>query len=511
MDRRGRGDRVGTIPAGLNCGVFPGGIVARRERYQPPEDLARGESAYTRYRAVIDDWQAFCDALQRPLSPCLRANTTRLTRDELDKLLRDEGWDPRPLGWQGDALLVDGGFRPGHHWGAIAGLYQIQEAASLLPVQLLDPRPGERVLDLCAAPGNKTVQVADALGNRGTVVANDASAGRLGALGQAVKRHGVVNVSQTVRDGQGMPWAAGRFDKVVVDAPCSCEGTFRKTATAAEPTSPAFRQRLVQRQQRLLLRGMALTRPGGTVVYSTCTFAPEENEAVVAAALARCSGAFELIPARVAGLQLSPGLEAWDGVDFGADMAACGRLWPHHNDTGGFFVALLRRVDDGSSQSEDPLPLPEEPRARTLLQTFEDELGVSAEVLDGLTAFFEGSKYAKVVAADHTAAGGIPVVRSGIPAVRAQTRPPKPSTAGVMALGHHARGAVLELERAEVYAFFRREPLLLGPERGSGLREGGHVVLRHRGHTIGIGMYRNGAMVSLFPKAWSRAAGGTVG
>ncbi len=487
--------------------------MARRERYQPPEDLARGESAYTRYRPLIDDWEAFCGTLQRPLTPCLRANTTRLSRDELASLLRDEGWDPQPLGWQGDALLVEGGFRPGHHWGAIAGLYQIQEAASLLPVQLLDPRPGERVLDLCAAPGNKTVQIADALANRGTVVANDASAGRLGALGQAVKRHGLFNVSQTVRDGQGMPWAAGRFDKVVVDAPCSCEGTFRKTATAAEPTSPTFRERLVQRQKRLLLRGMALTRPGGTVVYSTCTFAPEENEAVVAAALERAPGAFELVPARVSGLQLSPGLEAWDGAHYGAEMESCGRLWPHHNDTGGFFVAVLRRVGSGERENPaDDLPaVQEEPRARVLLQTFKDELGVPEDVLDGLTAFFEGSKYAKVVASGHVAAGGVPVVRSGIPAVRAQTRPPKPSTAGVMALGHCARGPVLELDRDEVHAFFRREPLFPGPERCVGLAEGGHSVLRHHGHTVGIGMYRGGAVVSLFPKAWSRAAGGSGG
>ncbi len=483
--------------------------MARRERYQPPEDLAQGESAYTRYRPLIDDWEAFCDTLQRPLNPCVRANTTRLSRDELARLLQDEGWHPRPLGWQGDALLVDDGFRPGHHWGAIAGLYQIQEAASLLPVQLLDPQPGERVLDLCAAPGNKTIQVADALGNRGTVVANDASGGRLGALGQAVKRHGLVNVSQTVRDGQGMPWAVGRFDKVVVDAPCSCEGTFRKTATAAEPTSPAFRERLVQRQQRLLLRGMALTRPGGAVVYSTCTFAPEENEAVVAAALARAPGTFELVPARLPGLHLSPGLEAWDGAHYGAEMAACARLWPHHNDTGGFFAAVLRRVDGGDGSADDGPAMGDEPRARDLLRTFTEELGVPSSVLDGLTAFFEGGKYAKVVPSGHNAAGGVPVVRSGIPAVRAQTRPPKPATAGVMALGHHAHGPVLELGRDEVYAFFRREALFPGPERCQRLTESGHVLLRHRGRTVGVGMYRGGAVVSLFPKAWSRAAGGS--
>ncbi|MFP4130225.1 MAG: RsmB/NOP family class I SAM-dependent RNA methyltransferase [Halorhodospira sp.] len=478
--------------------------MARRDRYRPPADLAAGQSAYNRYRGLIDDWERFCSVLQQPLTPCVRANTARLSRDELAALLREDGLDPQPLSWHPDALLVYGGFRPGRHWGAIAGLYQIQEAASLLPAQLLDPRPGERVLDLCAAPGNKTVQMADALGGRGTVVANDANRGRLGALAQAVKRHGIVNVTQTVRDGQGMPWAAGRFDKVLVDAPCSCEGTFRKTATAAEETSAAFRERLVRKQQRLLRRGMALTRPGGCVVYSTCTFAPEENEGVVAAALA-AEGDFELLPARLEGVRLEPGVTGWAGTDYGAALARCGRLWPHHNDTGGFFLAVLRRRSGGAGEP-DPEPLAPDPRAQALLRVFRDELGVPDSVLAGLTPFFEGRKYAKIAASDHGGAGGVPAERTGIPAVRAQTRPPKPSTAGAMALGPYAQGPFLDLTPAEAEAFFRREPIRPGPERAPAAPEGGHVLLRLRGYTLGIGMRRGGAVVSLFPKAWSEAA-----
>ncbi len=480
-------------------------MARKKDRYQPPADLAAGPSAYDRYRGLVDDWARFCSVLQQPLTPCVRANTTRLSRGDLAALLRADGLDPRPLPWHPDALEVHGDFRPGRHWGAITGLYQIQEAASLLPAQLLDPRPGERVLDLCAAPGNKTVQMAEALGNRGTVVANDANRGRLGALAQAVKRLGIVNVTQTARDGQGMPWAAGRFDKVLVDAPCSCEGTFRKTATAAEETTPAFRERLVRKQLRLLRRGMALTRPGGCVVYSTCTFAPEENEGVVAAALAASGDDFELLPARLEDIHLEPGLTGWDGTGYGAAMAQCGRLWPHHNDTGGFFVAVLRRVA-GGTEEPDPGPLAPDAGARALLQVFRDELGVADAVLSGLTPFFEGRKYAKIVASDHGGAGGVPAERTGIPAVRAQTRPPKPSTAGAMALGPHARGPFLDLTPAEAEAFFRREPIRPGPERAPAAPEGGHVLPRLHGYTLGIGVRRGDAVASLFPKAWSEAA-----
>ena len=483
--------------------------VARSDRYAPPADLETGESAYTRYQGLVDDWSAFCATLQRPLPACLRANTARLSGDELEALLAAEGYRPRRLAWHPDAVLVDG-LRPGRHWAAIAGLYQIQEAASLLPVALLDPKPGERVLDLCAAPGNKTLQLADALGNRGTVVANDASRGRLGALGQAVKRHGVLNVAQTARDGQGMPWAAGRFDKVVVDAPCSCEGTFRKTATAAEPTPEEFRERLTRKQLRLLLRGMALTRPRGRVVYSTCTFAPEENEAVVAAALARMRGQFRLRPARIPGLHLDPGLEGWGAERYGPELSACGRLWPHHNDTGGFFVAVLERIDGG--EDGGPLqPLADEPRARQLLQVYNDALGVPREVLDGLVAFFEGQKYAKIAAADHTTAGDVSAERVGLAAVRAQTRYPKPATAGAMALGPHAAGPFLDVDRDGAEAFFRRQPLLLTPEQPRPTVEHGPVLVRHRGYCLGLGAQRGEAVVSLFPKAWTQAAYGPGG
>ncbi len=411
--------------------------MAGHDRYQPPADLATGDSVYQRYQGIIDDWEAFCRTLEQPLRPCLRPNTARISGGELARLLREEGADPQPVPWHEEAVTVSRAFRPGRHWGAIAGLYQIQEGASLLPVQLMAPQRGERVLDLCAAPGNKTVQLAEALGYRGTVVANDANRGRLAALRQAIKRFGVINVSQTVRDGQGMPWAVGRFDKVLVDAPCSCEGTFRKTATAAQRVSCEFRDRLARKQRRILRRAMALTRPGGTVVYATCTLAPEENEAIVANALQRFGGAFELCPARLPGLYLEPGLEAWEGERYGPQMAHCGRLWPHHNDTGGFFVAVLRRVS-GGSYAPDPEPPAGDDRARQLLQGYHEELGVPLSVLEGLTPFFHGRKYVKVLASDHRGAGDVPVDNAGIPAVRAQAPAPKPATAGAMALGPYA-------------------------------------------------------------------------
>ncbi|MFP4648660.1 MAG: hypothetical protein ACLFMS_05595 [Halorhodospira sp.] len=171
-------------------------------------------------------------------------------------------------------------------------------------------------------------------------------------------------------------------------------------------------------------------------------------------------------------------------------------------------MALMRRIDGGET-APGVAPLPSDGAARDLLlQVYRGELGVPERLLAGLTHFFEGRKYVKVAAGDYGAAGAMAVERAGIPVVRAQTRPPKPATAGAMALGGHAQGPFLDVTEEEAEAFFRRKPLFTGPERASAVAEGGHVLLRLHGYTLGIGMRRGEAVISLFPKAWSEAAFG---
>lgn len=471
------------------------------------------DAVYGRYRGVVDDWDGFLGAMEAPLAPCIRANTLRLSRDELMRLLRQEGYRPRPVAWNPDALEVDESFRPGRHWGFLAGLFQPQEAASMVPVAALAPTPGERVLDLCAAPGNKTLQLAGALDHRGTVIANDVNQGRVGTLGNAVKRHGALNVAQTVRDGQGLPWQLGSFDRVVVDAPCSCEGTYRKTAAAAEPTAPEMRERLAAVQQRLLERAVRLTRPGGTVVYATCTFAPEENEAVVAAVIARRGGEVEVLPARVPGLTLAPGLEAWAGRRFGAEMAQCGRLWPHANDTGGFFVAVLRRspwAELSPKAWPEPDPVAPDATSRRHWDDFLEHFGLDPETdCRGVTPFSAGRRYVQVAAADHAPPEPDARVQAGIPAVGVQARPPKPTTAAALAFGARARRHVVEVTPGEADAYLRREAIQVEPERRPAGEGPSFVLVRYRGYALGVGEHRQGRIASLFPKAWLSGARAT--
>ena len=286
--------------------------VARIDRDSDNPTRVDLEEALGRYRPlfgdVVDDWDGFIDALLRPLPTCIWSNPARIDGSGLAALIAEEGVDPEPIPWllspllsgSADATVSSGddpapslgrafrlppGFKAGQRWWYCAGLAHAQEEVSQLPVTLLDLRPGQRVLDLCAAPGGKTAQIALALGNRGTLLANDFSPERLSALQGNLDRLGVVNCSSTWCDGGNYPAAAGPFDRILVDAPCSSEGTLRRNRSLAFRIGTERNERMAARQRALLRKAVQLCRPGGRIVYSTCTFAPEENELIVAEAL----------------------------------------------------------------------------------------------------------------------------------------------------------------------------------------------------------------------------------
>ncbi|MEM1347677.1 MAG: RsmB/NOP family class I SAM-dependent RNA methyltransferase, partial [Myxococcota bacterium] len=312
-------------------------------------------SRFERYRELIDDWDAFSDALHRPLPACMWTNTLRTTPRVLSEWLERCGVAHAPLSWLPEAFVIHDP-EHAHALGAtfpyLAGLGHVQEEVSLIPSFLLGATRGERVLDTCAAPGGKTVHIAIQMDNAGTVVANDKSYQRLRAVRSISNRLGVFNIAMTNIDACNMPNAMGRFDRALVDVPCSCEGTSRKNHGVLEDqTNPEVFARV---QRRILARALKLLRPGGRLVYSTCTYAPEENELVLQRVLSEFGWerARIISPDReLAGLRLTPGLTTWRGEELHPDMARTLRVWPHHNDTGGFFVAVLERVlDDDHAQ-----------------------------------------------------------------------------------------------------------------------------------------------------------------
>lgn len=310
------------------------------------------EPALRRYASLFapDEWERLLAACARPLPACLLTNTARISPDALAARLRAVGVELTPISWYPGAFRWPASdpevVEPPPKIGALlehaAGLYTIQEEAAMLPVRLLDPQPGERVLDLCAAPGNKAAQIALAIGARGTLIANDRAHGRMASLGATLDRLGTLNVSRTLLDGRAFPAQAEPFDRVLVDAPCSCLGTSRKSPGVLKRYTERAGAALVGVQRLLLERAVELTKPGGRVVYSTCTYPPDENEGVVSWLLARRDDV-AVVPARVEGFVTRPGLSSWRAKSFDERMVHALRVWPHDNDTGGFFCAVLER------------------------------------------------------------------------------------------------------------------------------------------------------------------------
>ena len=281
------------------------------------------------------EYEAFLAALDRPRAVGLR-------RNPLKKCPSLQAFHLTPVPWCPTGFYYDPATRPGLHPYHAAGAYYLQEPSAMAPVELLDPQPGELVLDLCAAPGGKSTQIAGKLAGKGLLVSNEIHPKRASLLASNLERLGIANAlvlnEHPARLAERFP---GFFDRVLVDAPCSGEGMLRKHDAAFEDWSPDTVAMCARRQAEILDSAAALLRPGGRLVYSTCTFSPEENEGSIAGFLAR-HPEFSVEPAEAQGAALfAPGHPEW--ADGNPDLAKTLRLWPHRLKGEGHFAAILRK------------------------------------------------------------------------------------------------------------------------------------------------------------------------
>jgi NOL1/NOP2/sun family putative RNA methylase len=290
-----------------------------------------------RYRGIVPDFELFVETMARPLPVTARINTLKTDRDRLLSRLREAEVSFWPFSWYDLGLELDVE-KPGNLLENLMGHIHVQEEISMVSPIVLDPKPEERVLDMCAAPGSKTTQIASMMENRGLLVANDPANTRVASLRSNCERAGAINVVVTRYDGRRFP--SQKFDRVLVDAPCTGQGMARKDLSVLDRWSLKRSLGLQRLQRALLKRATDLAKPGGTVVYSTCTFAPEENEAVVSW-VADQVRSVRLEKVSIPDLESCPGLVEWGGLGFGHEMERCARYYPHQNDTGGFFVAKL--------------------------------------------------------------------------------------------------------------------------------------------------------------------------
>jgi NOL1/NOP2/sun family putative RNA methylase len=269
-----------------------------------------------------EEYPAYLQSMERPRAVALRINPLKGFAGELPFALEPVPWEP--MGYYYDA-----GQRPGLHPYHEAGVYYLQEASAMAPVVLLDPQKGERICDLCAAPGGKSTQIAGRLAGEGFLLCNEINPKRAKILSRNIERMGVANALVTGEHPQTLASKyPGFFDRVLIDAPCSGEGMFRKEEAAVMDWSPETVDMCARRQAEILDSGAALVRPGGRLVYSTCTFAPQENEEAVAAFLQRHP---EFIP------------EAVEAPWFTSGENGTFRLWPHKLKGEGHFAAVLKK------------------------------------------------------------------------------------------------------------------------------------------------------------------------
>ena len=476
-------------------------------------------SPFRRYHAIVDDPSAFEEALKRPLSRFIWTHRLRIAPGELVDHLQADGFELSPLEWFPGAFRVTGEPVPlGGHWTYQAGFFHIQEAGSMVPVRLMAPQPGARILDLCAAPGNKTVQAAVDMENRGTVVANDLRYGRMASIRMHVDRLGLVNVSTTCWDGGSYPRSAGLFDAVLVDAPCSCEGTSRKNTDIFDRPVPG-RNRLLFRQKLLLERAVRLCRPGGRIVYSTCTYDPEENEAVVDAALHAFAGQLRMVPVPLPGLHSSPGVTGWQGVRYHGSLRHAVRIWPHQNDTGGFFVAVLERTGDFSA-APAPVSVPRlcdaeapatcagqqesAPEIEKICSLLQKRFGIAPAVLAETCLLQRNRRQVFLAAGDHRPPVDPPAA-IGLPLMHLSMKTPKLTTAGAAFLGPHARRNVIEADSEQRNHYLARRTMSVRPQQIAADTRDGYVLIRHRGAVLGVGVFSMDRMEveSFYPKRFA--------
>ena len=288
-----------------------------------------------RYKSIIPSFEAFREECQKEPISAVRRNDIKAKEDFEERLEKD--FEFEQASWNDKVYRLRDEKKPGKsmlHW---RGEYYVQEESAAVPVSVLDPRPGDKVLDMCAAPGGKTTQIADRINNEGLVVANEVSDQRMKSLHANIYRTGAFSVNALNEDGRRIP-EDREFDKILVDAPCSGEGNNCRREEE-EMASEQESKDLANLQLDLLEKAFSMVKDGGILVYSTCTFSPYENENVVSQALERNDVELENIELD---FEHERGLESYQNLEFGEDMEKTVRIYPHHLQSGGMYVARFK-------------------------------------------------------------------------------------------------------------------------------------------------------------------------
>ncbi|HIW48985.1 MAG TPA: RsmB/NOP family class I SAM-dependent RNA methyltransferase [Firmicutes bacterium] len=435
---------------------------------------------------LAEEGEAFLASHQE--LPCcgLRVNTEKI---DPQALAAELPFALTPVPWCSEGFAFAPEQRPGKHPCFYAGLYYLQEPSAMAPVALLPIRPEDRVLDLCAAPGGKTTFLAAKLQGKGFLLSNDISPSRAKAVVKNVERMGFTNTIVTSEEPAKLRQKLGAyFDKILLDAPCSGEGMFRRDPDAAKAWTKERIETCLRTQETLLEEADGLLKQGGLLLYSTCTFSPEENEGQIAAFLRR-HPEYRLLPIQAEGI--SPGRPDWV-KDGGEELSLCGRIWPHRAPGEGHFLALLEKTGPAADCTAKPFQ-PKLPKALAAYRDFEQE--TLTTVRDGLFYEIDGALYCLPLLAPDLS--GIRVLRSGLLLGEDKRGRFIPSQALALALG---------LKEARCYADFLAEDeraiRYLKGETVSWDGPTGYCLVGWHGFPLGWAKSQNGRLKNQYARGW---------
>ena len=297
------------------------------------------ESFKNHYLKFCPDYELFMKFNNTPLKRAIRVNTLKIDVDFVKKRLKN--WKLEKVPWCKEGFTINVDRRDiGNTIEHSLGLIYIQEPASMIPAIVLDPQKNEFILDMAASPGSKTTQIASIMENTGLLIANDYKGDRLKALGLNVQRMGITNTALTLQEGR--MFRGFEFDRILVDAPCSGTGAIRKSIKTIKEWNIDKIRRLSGLQKQLIQTAFDNLKVGGTLVYSTCSLEPEENEAIVSWLIENNSdAAIEKIDSDKMKIKSSPIISEFNGIKYDSSVENCLRIWPQDNDTEGFFVAKI--------------------------------------------------------------------------------------------------------------------------------------------------------------------------
>ncbi len=440
-----------------------------------------------------EEYEAFLKSYEIERSHGLRVNGLKADSSDFEK---KSSFSLKKIAWVDEGFKYSDEDRPGRHPYHDAGVYYIQEPSAMITVALLDPKPGEKILDLCAAPGGKSTQAASLLSGKGLLVSNEIHPARAKILSQNIERMGIRNAVVTNEDsGRLTKYFPEFFDGIIVDAPCSGEGMFRKDDTAVTEWSPENVEKCAARQQEILDNAAMMLKPGGRLAYSTCTFAPDEDEQTIAGFLKKHP---EFVIEETPDYDgLSHGEPSWCKEDSeGIDKTI--RIWPHKTDGEGHYAALLRKKGEyGSIKRKYPTSI----KDKKLIAVYEEfckEVMAEPEswIKDKVMTLFGDQLY--LTPEEMIDFKGLRVLRPGLQVGEFKKNRFEPSHA--LALSLHPsevkQSVDFSADSEEIAAYLHGESIALFDDKS----KKGWCLVTVDGYSIGWGKISTGVLKNHYPK-----------